>query len=53
MWSTPDKFFYYISILGITYGLLATTMENKLPHIDKEREFTKENIEANISQQIS
>jgi hypothetical protein len=53
MWSTLGNFYDYFSILGITYGLLAAIMGKTLSHIDKEREFTKETVETNISQQIS
>jgi hypothetical protein len=53
VWRTPGHFFDYFSILGITYILLATTMENTLSHIDRERKFTKETVETEILQQIS
>jgi len=52
MWSTLGHFCDYFSILKITYGILAATMENTLSHIEKKREFTKETAETKISQKF-
>jgi hypothetical protein len=44
VWRTPSHFCDYFAILGITYVLLATTMENTLSHIDGEREISQKKL---------